>query len=81
MRLTGFMVRMEDPPRDALCLAPKPVDCDESGAGDAAGGDPGGSQGVELTDPGTAPSGWMPVQPAAFPGPSEKLTSTGRPGA
>jgi hypothetical protein len=33
VRLTGFMVRMEDPPRGAFYLAPRPVDCDESGAG------------------------------------------------
>jgi hypothetical protein len=33
VRLTGFMVKMEDPPRGAFYLAPRPVDCDESGAG------------------------------------------------
>jgi hypothetical protein len=33
VRLTGFMVRMEVPPRGAFYLASRPVDCDESGAG------------------------------------------------
>ncbi len=33
VRLTGFVVKMEDPPRGAFYLAPRPIECDESGAG------------------------------------------------
>lgn len=33
VRLTGFMVRMEDPPKGAFYLAARPIACDESGAG------------------------------------------------
>jgi len=33
VRLVGFMVQLEDPPRGAFYLAARPVRCDEGGAG------------------------------------------------
>ena len=35
VRLVGFMAQLELPPRGAFYLAPRPVRCDESGAGTA----------------------------------------------
>ncbi len=33
VRLVGFMAELEDPPRGGFYLAPRPVRCDEEGAG------------------------------------------------
>jgi hypothetical protein len=35
VRLVGFMAQLELPPRGAFYLVPRPVRCDESGAGTA----------------------------------------------
>ncbi len=33
VRMVGFMARLEDPPKGAFWLVPRPTECDESGAG------------------------------------------------